>query len=235
MRMHSEFSTPLTELPTFLSTISMVRDDRAAIIQSLIQAERKSPSVYEPSRDLFLRVLEGRLDFDRASTQARRLNDEIERRCAIQILHASEHFLKNERPARISRLPNLDYVLPNGLHLNVSPIWLRHFDPSRLMVLHFWQTPLFDRQLAAAAAVLRTVLLETLPQYSSCQIDFISVAFSQFSNRRQFGVYNWVKLTPLNDTELHRFWAQFVEAWSQYQRMEPREIKRKRAATLFNR
>jgi hypothetical protein len=233
--MHSEFSTPLAELPTFLSTISMVKDDRAAIVQSLIQAERKSPSVYEPSRDLFLRVLEGRLDFDKASIQARRLNDEIERRCAIQILDTSEHFLKNEQPVRISRLPGLDYVLPNGLHLNISPIWLRHFDPCSLMVLHFWQAPLFDRQLAAAAAVLRATLLEALPQYSSCQIDFVSVAFSQFSNRRRFELYNWLKLMPLNEADLHRFWAQFMEAWCQYQHMGPREIKRKRTATLFNR
>jgi hypothetical protein len=124
--MHPEFSTPLAELPTFLSTISMVVDDRAAIIQSLIQAERKSPPVYEPSRDLFLRVLEGGLAFDRATVQARRLRNETERRCAVQILDASELFLRSERPIRISRLKNLDYVLPNGLHLNVSPIWLRH-------------------------------------------------------------------------------------------------------------
>jgi hypothetical protein len=101
------------------------------------------------------------------------------------------------------------------------------------MVLHFWQTPLFDRQLGAAAAVLRTALLEAMPQYSSCQIDFISVAFSQFSNRRRFERYNWVKLMPLNQAELHRFWQQFIAAWSQYQRIGPREIKRKKITTLF--
>jgi hypothetical protein len=36
--MRQEFSTPLVELPTFLSAISMVTDDRAAIVQKLIQA-----------------------------------------------------------------------------------------------------------------------------------------------------------------------------------------------------
>jgi hypothetical protein len=33
-------STPLNELPAFLSTISMVVDDRASIIERLTQAER---------------------------------------------------------------------------------------------------------------------------------------------------------------------------------------------------
>jgi hypothetical protein len=36
-------STPLNELPAFLSTISMVVDDRASIIERLTQVERKSP------------------------------------------------------------------------------------------------------------------------------------------------------------------------------------------------
>ena len=147
--MHSELSTPLTELPSFLSTISMVVDDRAAIVQKLIQAERKSPPVYEPSRDLFLSVLEGKLAFGKATLQARRLADDTERRCAVQIMDASERFLSSERPARISRLPGLTYALPNGLQLDISPVWLRHLDPSRLLVLHFWQAPLSTRQLAA--------------------------------------------------------------------------------------
>lgn len=157
--MRRQLSMPLTELPTFLSTISMVVDDRPAIVQKLIQAERKSPPVYEPSRELFLKVVEGKLSFDSATVQAQRLADETERRCAAQIMDASAQFLRSERAARVSRFPGLEYTLPNGLHLDVSPVWLRHLDPSRLMVLHFWQTPLSDWQLSAAAAVLKTALL----------------------------------------------------------------------------
>lgn len=232
--MHPELSTPLTELPSFLSTISMVVDDGAAIIQKLIQAERKSPPVYEPTRDLFLSVLEGKLSFDKAVIQARRLGDETERRCAVQIMDASERFLRSARPARIIRLPGLSYTLPNGLHLDISPVWLRHLDPSRLLVLHFWQTPLFSRQLSAAAVALKSAVLQAQPQYSSCEVDFISVAFSQFSNNRRFELYNWAKLKPLSDNDLQRFWQHFLAAWSQYQRIGPREIKRRRAGGLFD-
>jgi hypothetical protein len=231
--MRPELSTPLTQLPSFLSTISMVVDDRGAIVQKLIQAERKSPPVYEPSRDLFLSILEGKLSFGKATVQARRLTDETERRCAVQIMDASERFLCNERPTPISRLPGLTYTLPNGLGLDISPVWLRHFDPSRLLVLHFWQAPLSTWQLGAAASVLRSALLQNEPQYSSCEIDFISVAFSPFSNRRWFECHNWVKLNPLNANELRRFWQRFLEAWVHYHRMGPREIRRKRAADLF--
>jgi hypothetical protein len=211
----------------------MVVDDRAAIVQTLIQAERKSPPVYEPSRDLFLSVLEGKLAFGKAMVQARRLADETERRCAVQIMDASERFLSSERPARISRLPGLIYALPNGLQLDISPVWLRHLDPSRLLVLHFWQVPLSTWQLGAATAVLRVALLNGQPQYSSCEIDFVSVAFPRLSNRRRFERYNWVKLKLLDPSELGRFWQRFLEAWSHYQRIGPREIRRRRTVDLF--
>ena len=235
MPIHRELSTPLVELPTYLSTISMVVDDRAAIVQKLIQAERKSPPVYEPSRDLFLKLLQGKLSFDSAVIQAHRLTDQTERKCAVQIVDASERFLRSERPTNMTPLPNLKYVLPNGLQLNIAPIWLRYFDPERLLVLHFWQVPLSQRQLSAAAAVLRTALRDNQPQYSSCEVDFISVAFSQFGGGRRFERYNWTRLKPLDDDELHRFWQQFLTAWSHYQRIGPREIRRKRSASLFDR
>jgi hypothetical protein len=232
--MDREFSMPLVELPTFLSTISMVMDDRTAIVQKLIQAERKSPPVYAPSRDLFLTVLEGKLSFENAVVQARRLIDETERKCATQIVDASEQFLRNERPTYISALPNLKFILPNGLQLDVSPVWLRHFNPDRLLVLHFWQTPLSGWQFSAAAAVLRAALFEAQPQYSSCEIDFVSIAFSRFGNGRRFERYSWTKLNPLSNTELYKFWKHFLSAWSQYQRLGPREIKRKRTGGLFD-
>ena len=232
--MDPELSTPLVALPTFLSTISMVVDDRSAIVRKLVQAERKSPPVYEPSRDLFLSVLEGKLSFDKATIQARRLADETERKCAVQIMDASEQFLRNERHSRISRLPDLKYALPNGLQLDISPVWLRHLDPSRLMILHFWRDPLSNWQMGAAAAVLRSALFDSQPQYTSCELDFISIAFSQIGNRRRFERYNWTKLKPHNATELRRFWTHFLAAWSQYQSFGPREIRRKRTANLFD-
>jgi hypothetical protein len=54
--MDREFSAPSKELPGCLSTISMVADDGAAMIDRLVRAERKSPPVYEPAIALFLRT-----------------------------------------------------------------------------------------------------------------------------------------------------------------------------------
>jgi hypothetical protein len=232
--MVGEFSTPLIELPTFLSTISMVGDEQNAIVQRLIQAERKSPSVYDPARALFLSVLEGKLSLENAMVQAWHLNDETQRKCAVQILDASRHFLQDEHHARTGLLPNLKYHLPNGLPLNVTPVRLRHFNPERLLVLHFWRTPLSEWQLRAAAAVLRSAVSTQLPQLATCEVDFISVAFSQTGNSRQFQRFNWTKLKPLNQTEIDRFWNRFLTAWTQYQRGGPRKIKRRKIVGLFD-
>lgn len=233
--MQLEFSKPLSELPSFLSTISMVVDDRAAIVQQLIQAERKSPPRYGPTRDLFLRVLEGNFSFDDAFTQSRRLADETERKCAIRVLAASENFLRCERRARVGPFPSMKYFLPNGMQLDISPIWLRHLSPERLMVLHFWEAPLSPWQLSAAAAVLRSALHYEHQQYSACEVDFISVALSPFGGQRRFDRYNWSKLKPLRDDELVRFWRHFLGAWSEYHRREPREIRRRSPEDLFDR
>ena len=232
--MEKEFSTPLLELPSFLSTISMVGDDQNAIVQRLIQAERKSPPVYDLARALFLAVLEGKLSFENARTQAWRSFNEVERKCALQILDASENFLRGERPARIGPLPTLKYFLPNGLPLDVAPVRLRHFSPERLLILHVWQTPLSQWQMSAAGAVLRSVMKDQLPQHESSEVDFISVSLSPSATRRQFERLNWNKLKPLPQAELDRFWSRFLDAWSQYQRKEPREIKRRRDRGLFD-
>src|SRR3954465_5102435 len=109
--MYREFSTPIIELPSFLSTISMVVDGQTAIVQSLIQAERKSPPVYLPTRDLFLSTLGGKLRFEDIVVQARRLIGETERKCAVQIIDASEQFLRKEKPAHIAELPDLKFTL----------------------------------------------------------------------------------------------------------------------------
>lgn len=232
--MDTEFSKPLVALPSFLSTISMVVDDRAAIIQQLIQAERKSPPKYGPTRDLFIHVLEGNFTFEEALQQASRVDDPTERRCAIEILSASERFLRVKRAARTGRFPAMQYFIPNGMPLDVSPLWIRHLDPERLMVLHFWETPLSPRQLSAAAAVSKLSLLREFPQYSSCELDFISVPLSTSGDRRQFQGYNWTKLKPLSEEALARFWRQFLLAWSDYQRRPPREFRRKREPSLFD-
>jgi len=232
--MEPEFSKPLSELPAFLSTISMVVDDRAAIVQQLVQAERKSPPIYAPARDLFIEVLEGNFSFEGAFTQALRLSDVIERRCATEILSVSERYLRRESHCRVRLFPRMDYFLPNGMPLDVTPMWLRHSNPSRLMILHFWQTPLSSWQLSAAAAVIRSALLRQHPQYSACEIDFISASLSPYGPHRRFEQYNWSKLKPLGDDDLRRFWKQFLTAWSEYQHRPPREIRRTRAPGLFD-
>lgn len=232
--MPGEFSTPLVELPSFLSTISMVGDDQAAIVQRLVQAERKSPSFYDPARDLFLSALEGKLSFEKVMAQAWNITDETERKCALQVLWASEQFLREERHARVGLLSNLKYHLPNGLPLNVTPVRLRHLSSGRLLVLHFWRTPLSQWQLSAAAGVLRLTLHTQIPKLDSCEIDFISVALTPSGDRREFQRLNWNRLKPLHRAELDRFWNQFLEAWSRYQRGGPRKINRRKFSGLFD-
>jgi hypothetical protein len=188
--MTCRLSKPLTELPGFLSTISMVVDDRSEIIRNLVGAERKSPPVYDPSRDHFCAVLEGKLSFDQAMGQARVLTDETERGCAIAILEASEDFLRKQPPAAIDAFPPMNYRLPNGLALTVSPLWHRRTTPGRLMILHFWQVPLTPWQLSAAGAVIRATIAKYQPQYLSSELDFISISVPAGRTRRQFERYN---------------------------------------------
>jgi hypothetical protein len=231
--MERALSTPLDELPSFLSTISMVTDDRASIVERLIQAERKSPSRYEPARDLFCRVLQGDLTLAQAIVQARNVSEPVDRKCAIDVLQASAKFLLAEPPGRVGLFPAMSISVSNGMKLAVSPIWLRHLEPQRLMILHFWLTPLSTRQLSVAAAVLRKALLRQRPEYLGCELDFISVSQPETHSERQFVRYGWAKLNPLNDADLGRFWRQFCLAWSEYQSRGPREFRRRRQAELF--
>ena len=230
--MDTRFSTPISELPSFLSTISMVSDDKYSIIQKLRDAERKSPSVYEPTRALFLATLEGKINFEKAMQQAWRIPDETEKKCATQVLYASKDFLERQRPAHVAALTGLVFTLPNGLPLSVSPFWIRQCDPDRILVLHFWQTAFSEWQLSAAAAVLRHALDDH--EYAASEIDFISVPFSEALNRRRFEIYNWRTLKPLQSDELKRFWDRFISAWSEYQYKGPRAIKVRRHKTLFD-
>lgn len=231
--MKSEFSTPLSELPTFLSTISMVVDDRAAIMQSLIQAERKSPPRYEPAKALFCRVLQGDFHVEQALDQARKLADTTERKCAIEILQASEKFLRGELQGRVGPFPSMSISLPNEVELGLSPVWLRHLDPERLMILHFWRRPLSQRQLSAAGAVLRVALSLHKPNHSSCELDFISVSLPENASQRQFRRYSWTTIKPFKEEELSRFWKPLCATWLDYQRRQPRKIKRKREPVML--
>jgi hypothetical protein len=79
---------------------------------------------------------------------------------------------------------------------------------------------------------MKSALLKEHPQYASCEIDFISVPTSRFGHRR-FEQHNWIKLKPLGDEKLARFWKQFLAAWTQYRRQGPREIRRRSSPDLF--
>jgi hypothetical protein len=233
MPMERALSTPLRELPSFLSTISMVVDDRPSIVKRLTNAERKSPSTYEPARDLFCRVLQGDLTLDQALVQARKVADSTDRKCAVDVLQASARFLQSETPARAGQFPAMSVTIPNGMKLTVAPIWLRHLDPQRLMVLHFWRKPLTSWQLGAAAAVLRLALVRQRPGYSGYELDFISVSEHEATSERRFERYGWTALKPLDEQDLSRFWKQFCGAWSEYQKIGPREFRRRRQESML--
>ena len=128
----------------------MVGDDQEYTIRALVHAERKSPPVYTPARELFIRVLQGDFTVQAALAQARRLHDETERKCAHDILRVSETFLLKEPRTKVARLGAMGICLPNGMELNVSPVWIRHSSQRRLLVLHFWEQPLSDWQRALA-------------------------------------------------------------------------------------
>lgn len=213
----------------------MVSDDRMAIIRNLIRAERKSPPYYEPARNLFRCVLEGKLSLKQVKEQARRLLDDHERHCAVDILSASSEFLRTEPKSRVGLFPAMSINLSNELALGIFPVWIRHLSPERLMILHFWQTPLSERQLSAAAAVLRTALNAHQPDYLASELDFVSVALPLNGSVRRFERYGWVRIKPLNDGELQRFWKPFCDAWFEYQSRGLRQIRRRRDPGLFDR
>jgi len=227
-------SKPLTEPPNFLSTISMVVDDHQLIVQDLIQAERKSPSVYEPARALFRRVLQSDLSFDQALDQAQKLLDRVEKKCAIEILRASKEFLTKEAKGPVGDFPKMSTVITGDLTLNITQILIRHLKPDQLMVLHFWRDPLSPRQLSAAAAILKGTIKKTKPEFSSCELDFISVSAPNNKSSRLLKRYNWQTLKPLEEPELVKFWKPFYTAWQQYQRLPPRRVMKRKERSLFD-
>jgi hypothetical protein len=213
----------------------MVGDDQEHMIRQLTSAERPSPPVYNPARDLFIRVLQGDFSIQRALAETKRLHDETERKCAHDVLVASESFLAREPPAKVGRLDSMEVRLPNGMQLVVSPVWIRHLVPQpRLMILHFWQRPLSDWQLSAAAAILVAAMKRDNPACLSLDIDFLSVAIPDYSAGRRLRVYDWYTLKPLDDEGLSRFFDRLCEAWAAYQRREPRVIKSRHNRSLLD-
>jgi len=230
----SVLSTLLTELPSFLSAVSMVGDDRSRTIQGLVRAEHKSPPRYDLARDLFLDVLRGNFTIESAFSQAQSLPLEIERKCAEEILNTSKSFLSNEPVGRIGLLSPMAIPLPNGMELAVSPVWIRHLSQPRLMVLHFWRQPLSQWQLSAAAAILISAVKRDEPECRYLDLDFISVAVPDHSPERRFRRYDWYTVKPLEDEDLHRFLGRLCDAWKEYHNRGPRVIKPRRERDLFD-
>src|SRR6185312_11883670 len=96
------FAGHLKELPSFLSTVSTIVDDFEASLSNLRKLERPPPNIYEPTRQIWLKVLMGQFSVDQAFAEASRLHDDTERRCAVDVLTASRHVLTEEPRARIT-------------------------------------------------------------------------------------------------------------------------------------
>jgi hypothetical protein len=238
--METKLSTPLEEPPSFLSMVSMVGDDQADTVRQLVHAERKSPPFNEPARQLFLSVLEGKFTYQGALAQAKQLSDQIERKCARVILEASKKFLAEQPAAHVGRLQPMGILLPKGLELGVSPVWLRHLLPKRLLILHFWQEPLSNWQRSAAAGILMAAMERHNPVLTRLEIDFISISEPAFSAGRHLNAgrrlkeYGWHNLDRLDGDDLRRFLDRFCDAWDKYKRLPPREIRqRNKQAALF--
>jgi hypothetical protein len=224
----SSFGRRLEELPTFLATIAMVSDDGSQLVNGLRRAERRSPAIYTPTRQLFLRILDGSLSYAGGMGQAHQLADSRERGCAVAVLRQSKRFLETQPKSRIVLLATMTLVLPSGLNLSVGPIWVRHMNfETRLLVLHFWQIALSDRQLSAAAAILRATILMNHVGLASSEIDFISVSNSEMSETRRFQNLQWRQLDPLNEGELTKFAHQIEAGWNAYLHSAPRESNRR--------
>ena len=227
------YSQLLTELPSFISTISMVEDDRENIIASFRHAERRSPSTYAPARDLIRRILQGDFSYKAAVHHAQAISGDVERRCALSVLETAKEFLCAEAPAAISSVDAMRYQVRSGLELKVGSLWVRHLVPQRLFVLHAWKKPLSEWQRGAFARILRDSLLEYQPDYANLEIDLISVAASEHSSNRKFEKYNWSALKPLDNQSLQRFLNQLLSAWDEYHKRGPRKFYPRRTGELF--
>jgi hypothetical protein len=225
--MIEDLSIPLEELPGFLSTISMVEDDRREIIKGLIAAERKSPPRYDAARQLILRVLEGQIDYERAEAFAATIPDPIDKRCAEDVLNAAKPFLRSATTSPVGQLAPMRFEVRPELFLKVAPIRVRQLSEPRVLLLHVWDRPLNDRQVRAALAILKRALTDQLPAYSYRDIDFVTLSTPPLSARRSCRIYGWNSLPPMETDELDRFLGALSDAWSEYQRHGPRSVKRR--------
>jgi hypothetical protein len=214
----------LTELPAFLSTVSMVFDDQELTIEKLFKAEHPSPAFYDPARKLFCSVLSGDFSFSKAIEQAEKLTEATQRNCAVDILVASKDFLSRQEKSRVTRI-DASTRIPNGMQLKVAPIWVRELDKPRLLVLHFWRTALTDFQIGAAAAILKHSFRDRYAEFSNYELDFVSIPESPIDARRNFRCLDWNRARPLDEFDLTRFWKQFVSAWDTYQK-RPGKLRR---------
>jgi hypothetical protein len=233
--MEEIFSTLLEELPSFLSAVSMISHDREQIVRRLVSAERQSPSVYGPARQLFLSVVEGTFPFEYAYRQAGLLKDPIERKCAISVIGAARKFLISFSPTRITRLPTMAISLAGGMKLDVTSVLLLHTNPLRLMVLHMWEEPLSEFQLSGAAGILRQAIAEHAPELSGCELEFVSIPLPAGRETRRLIRLDWKRLKPFEHEQLEQFLAFLLEAWKEYQRRGPRKVRRRNTPDLFNR
>lgn len=232
--MADDLSRPLEALPGFLSTISMVEDDQAAVIKGFIGAERKSPPRYDAARQLIFKTLEGQISLQQAHDYADSVSDPVDRRCAQQVLRASRPFLETAPIAPVTALPSMSVEIRAGLSLNVGPVWVRQLEEPRLLLLHVWDRPLNDRQVRAALAVLKAALATQQPAWSYREIDFVSVATPELAAKRHCRVYSWRTLAPMEEDELARFFRDMLSAWDTYRRIGPRPVKRRGPPGLFD-
>lgn len=226
-------SKPLEALPGFLSTISMVVDDRSQVIKGFIGAERKSPPRYNAARELILRVLRGQINLQQAQDFADTVSDPVDRRCAQQVLRASQPFLKDASSAPVTALPAMAIEVRADLTLSVRPVWLRQLEEPRLLLLHLWDRPLNERQVRAGLAILKNALALEQPALAYREIDFVSIATPDLAGGRRCQVYGWQTLAPMEDDELVRFFRDMLSAWDEYHRIGPRPVKRRGAPDLF--
>jgi hypothetical protein len=143
-------------------------------------------------------------------------------------------YLMEQAPARVIPLNPMGIDLPNGMELRVSPVWARHFSPTRLLVLHFWREPLSDWQLKAAPAILIAAMKRDKPTCLDLDLDFISVAVPDHATKRRLRTYSFDTLKPLDDDELQRFLQRLCDAWAEYQRRGPRAFKSRSRPSLFH-
>jgi hypothetical protein len=222
-------STLLTEFPGFMSTIRLVTDNREEAMTRLVHAEHKAPSFYLPARETLLDVLRGKLVVAKAIHDLKFLRDPTERKLASQIFAASKKFLEGERPTPTVEASPMEAQLPNRKIIKISPVWVRHHRPQRLMLLYLWEDELTDLQLRVAAGLLHLAIETHSTKFRGRELDFISVARPAFSAGRKLRKYGWDQLNPFYGEELEKALKFYLcDLWEEYHKRGPRPVNEKR-------